>query len=235
MTAVTQKEVDIALALRYAGLTIDVETEAGIAATPVEVFLEEPTVEETVERTFPSVAIKMIGRTFDPDRAHSDDEDKTEISYDGGLTPPERTSRQNGQPFRMQYSIDTWHRQRVGESRDLVAEVIQTLTPPRGYMPVTDIDGGVEDVWVLWAGGVVTLDEVLPDVVIYHKSLTVDVLACLITDPTLEVAKVATSLDFSVSSRRITLDNQGNVVVIPGQDVLHIKFRVTDTGEGPSP
>ncbi|MHA2429219.1 MAG: hypothetical protein ACXADB_14450, partial [Candidatus Hermodarchaeia archaeon] len=186
MTAVTIENVDQALLARYAGISIDV---AGTPTT-VESFIEEPSTEEYPERVYPSITLKLIAINFDETRGHSDDDEEEEIAYNDGLTPPERTMRLKPSPFLLTYSLDTWHRVMVGESRDLVGRAFQERTHPRGSVDVTDVDGGTESCWVMWVGGVTENDERENDYVIYHKTLTINVLVDLLTDPSTSDVKV---------------------------------------------
>jgi len=230
--AVTLKAIDAALFAKYSGISIDAGDPP--AATPVSVFLEDPDPEEYPERVYPSVSIRFISLVPDyTGIVESDDIDESEeISYDDGVSPPVRTMRKKPLPHRIMYSIDTWHRARVSESRDLVAEAIQYLTDPRGYLTVQNIDGTNIDVWLFWAGGIATADERSTDEIIYHKSLTVSVLAYLArtaVGTTTEV-KVATDLDFEVLSRHVYLDSNGDLQIDDSKNVKDVEFRITDTG-----
>lgn len=230
MTAVTQSAIDLALATRYDGSQIDV---AG-TPTDVSVFIEQPSSEEYAERVFPSVSISFLTMIYDTDRAHTDDEELEETVYNDAVDPPVRTSRQKGIPYILSYSVDTWHKDRVGESRDLVSEMLVQKTPPRGAMDVTDIDSGTESLWVMWSGGgVVQLDEIEGDYVIYHKSLTVDVYATLLTDTTGYDDTVVTQLLMKFYARNFVYNEFGNSEVDDTNLVEDVQIRVTDTVEGP--
>ncbi len=228
-TAVTIKNVDEALITRYSGLTID--TGDPPTSTSVTAFIEEPASEVYTERTFPSVALKLMSMLPAYDRAHTDDEDQEEVSYNPATSPPVRTMRQKGLPYDIIYTLDTWHRVMAGESRDLITEAVIQRTPPRGYMTVENVDGGDQDVWVIWDGGVTQLDEVLADVVIYHKSLSLRVMVDLLTIPTTEDKKVVTTLDWKLYNRTITFDIEGNVILVPGGDIYDHTLRITESGE----
>ena len=94
-TAVTLKNVDTALLLRYSGVSIDVDG----TPTAVEVFIEEPQVEEYPERVYPSVAVKLIDIEPDYARSHSDDDEKEEVGYNDTVDPPVRTMRLRPHPY----------------------------------------------------------------------------------------------------------------------------------------
>jgi hypothetical protein len=136
------------------------------------------------------------------DMQHTDDDETEELSTDSTLTPPEHISRVKGTPYRIQYVLDTWHSDKVGEDRDLLFETFLRKTPIRGYMPLHNVDGEDISVWVNWSGSLVSLDEIDTDTIIYHKSLSLIVLAYLAPveyDET-ERNKVVTKLEFEVNS-----------------------------------
>ena len=197
----TLKLIDAAFIARYSGLTIPVGPTP--TSTAVEVFIERPNTEETRERTFPSISIIFANMTPDfREMQHSDDDDIEELSTDIGETPPEHISRLKGTPYRIQYVLDTWHKDMVGEDRDLLFETFLRKTPIRGYMPLHNIDGEDISVWVNWSGALTSLDEIDTDTIIYHKSLSLIVLAYLAPveyDET-ERNKVVTKLEFEVNS-----------------------------------
>lgn len=228
MTAVTIKNVDQALVLRYTGMTIDTGSPA--TPTPVDVFIEEPSSEEYPERTYPSVALKLMAVTPDFERSHSDDDDEEEIGYDGGAAPPVRTMRYRPLPFILTYSLDTWHRVLAGESRDLVTLAIIERTHPRGYVNVSDVDGGTEACWVRWLGGVANNDEEKEDYVIYHKSLTLEVLVDLLVDATERDVKVVTDSIWRTYQQRHKVDDTGkDIIIVSGEESLFEGMRITET------
>jgi len=228
-TAVTIKNVDTALLLRYSGVSIDVDG----TPTAVEVFIEEPQVEEYPERVYPSVSVKLIDIEPDYARSHSDDDEKEEVGYDDAVSPPVRTMRLRPHPFRLTYSIDTWHKDRAGESRDLLKAILIERTPPRGAMSVEDVDGGTEACWVQWLGSMVGNDEAAEDYVIYHKTLTVQVLVDLLTDTSTEDVKVVTEAIWRTYAQSYKLASDGREIeIIPGGDVLFQGMRVTETDVG---
>lgn len=229
MTAVTQKAIDLALATRYDSVQIDVDG----TPTDVSVFIEQPSTEEFPERVFPSVSIQFLTMVYDEKRAHSDDGSLEETAYNDGVDPPVRTSRQNGVPFVLGYSIDTWHKNRADEDRDLISEILVQRTAPQGYMPVTNIDSGTENVWVMWSGGLVALDETDGDYVVYHKSLTVHVYADLLTDTSTYDDKVVTQLLMKFYARDYIYNRFGESEVSDDNLVEDVQIRVTDIDEGP--
>lgn len=228
MTAVTQKAIDLALATRYDGCQIDV---AG-TPTDIAVFVEEPSSEEYVERVFPSISILFMTMNYDTERAHTDDDELEETGYDDEVDPPIRTSRQKGLPYILTYSLDTWHKVRVSESRDLVQALLIQGTPPRGFMPVTDIDGGTENVWVMWSGGITSLNEIDGDYSIYHKSLTVDIYADLLTDTTEYDDTVVTQLLMKYYARNY-IYNEFGASEVDATRIEDVQIRFTDTEEEP--
>jgi len=235
--AVTLTAIDQALLTKYSGITIP----TGPLATPtaVEVFMEQPSIEEFEERTFPSVSLKMMSVTPDYSRiVDSDDEEEEEVAYDDTETPPVRSMRKRPQPFRIQYSIDTWHKALVAESRDLISEVLMYRTCPRGFLTVANIDGENVDVWLFWEGGFVTSDELHSDEIIYHKTLTLVVVAYLALSAVDDVdeEKVVTEAQVEVSLRSTWRDQGGHPLEIQVDDtknVLDLVIGVTETDEEP--
>lgn len=193
--------IDTGFISRYSGLEIPVGDPAVL--TPVEVFMETPNPEEVPERTFPSISIRFINMAPDfGDIQHSDDDEEEELSLDSVPTIPEMIVRQKGMAFRIQYALDTWHRTKVIEDRDLLFETFLRKTPIRGYLPVKNIDNEDISVWVNWMGSLVTADEADYDELIYHKSLTLMVLAYLapVDAADTERDKVVTKAEFEVNS-----------------------------------
>lgn len=228
--AVTLKAIDEALIAKYSGLSIN--TGSPPAPTAITPFIEVPDPEVYTERVFPSITIQLLSVV--PDYfsiVDSDDLADEEVSYNAGASPPVSTRRQRPLPYRVQYSIDTWHRVRASESRDLVTEALIYNTNPRGYLTVENVDGVDVDVWLIWDGAVTSADSRETDEVIYHKTLTVYVLAYLslvdAADTTEE--KVATELNFEVQSRHTYLDSTGTLQVDDTKNVKDVEIRVTDT------
>lgn len=230
--ATTIKLIDAALINRYSGIAIDVGNPP--VSTPVEVFIEEPSSEEITERTFPSIAIKFIGLRFDSARAHTNDEMEEPIgALDTGPSPPEQTMRESPLPYIVSYSLDTWHRVMVSESRDLVKEAVVSRTKPRGFMYLNNIDSEQIAVNVFWSGGIVPLDETETDEVIYHKSLTLEIPAYLIGDETETQAKTVLEHHATVKNRRWLPDSMGQAEPVVGEDVEDVTIRITQTGDEP--
>lgn len=226
---VTVPEVDAAMAARYAGMAILVGDPAVL--TPVEVFIEEPSSEEFPERVFPSVTVKLVGMIFDLERAHtSDDEhEEEEISYNVPPTvPPEREMRRVPIPYRLQYRVETWHRVRTAEDRDLVFEAIVERTHPRGSL--LGVGANTSDLWALWSGGVANLDAVEVDEVVFHKTLTVEVLADVIPTTDTVRAKVVTELRMQV--QHVERD-PGTGELDLGTAVTDLVVAFDDVNEGP--
>lgn len=224
--AVTIKDIDAALAARYAGMSIWVGDPAVL--TPVTVFIEEPAPEEYPERVFPSVTLKLMSILPDFARWHSDDDEhaEEELSYDDMPAVPLREMRQVPVPSRLIYSFDTWHRVRAGEGRDLLQEAVFGRTHPRGSMSV-----GAVKVWVLWSGGLANLDEVETDEVILHKSLTIEVLADVLPTAVTVQRPVVTRVLWDAYRLETKLASPTETV-LTGEKFLDLRFEVTEIGEG---
>lgn len=193
MTAVYIENVEEALLNRYSGISINV---AG-TPTAVTVFMEDPSSEEYSERTFPSIAMTLIGISSDDESRDSEDE-LTEILSTSSDPVPITTNRQKGEPYILEYSIDTWHKLRASEERDLLRDAVIKKTPVRGYLSVEDIDGNTETVWAFWNGSVRSLNEIDVDEVIYHKSLSVNVHVTMLTDEVESLVPTVTEQRWSV-------------------------------------
>ncbi len=222
LIGVTVPEVELALATRYAGISIDV---AG-TPTPVEVFLEKPSVEDFPERVFPSVSILNLGMFPDFPRQHTTDDDdiEEEISFNNAVDPPEREMGQVPVPFRLVYSIDTWHRVRASEERDLVSEVIINRTRPRGFIP--QVGANLVDLNAFWAGSLTNLDETETDEVIFHKSLTLEILADVIPTTATVDRKVVTDLIWQFDQTGLLYDSRGNPSLDENDLTTDARFRV---------
>ena len=227
--AVTLKAIDVALVTKYTGLSINTGTPP--VATSITAFIEDPDPEVYSERTYPSISIKLISMIPDYSGIYeSEDLNEEETDYDPTETPPVRSMRKKPLPFRLAYSLDTWHKARVGESRDLVTEALIYNTDPRGYLTVSNIDGVNIPIWMFWQGGVTSVDEYDVDEVIYHKSLTVVVLAYVaqVAFDDVSEEKVVTELNLDVSSRHTWRDEDG-FHVDDSKNVKDVSIRVTDT------
>ena len=168
----------------------------------------------------------------------SDDDDEEEVAYDDTATPPVRSMRQKPLPFRIQYSVDTWHKALVGESRDLIAEVLMHRTRPRGSLAVTNIDGTVTNIWLFWEGGVITADEMDTDEIIYHKTLTLVAVAyvALSDADDVEDRKVVTEAQVRVSLRRAwsaPVEHPKDVQIDDTKNVLDLTISVDETDAEP--
>lgn len=235
--AVEIPAIDLALASHYSGITIetgvDENGENGVV-TPVSVFLEEPFTELYTERVYPSINIKYLGHVPDFEVSHTSDEDAEQVDYDTGVTPHETVNRESPLPYRVLYSIDTWHKVRAIEDRDLVTEAIIKKTKPRGYLTVSNIDGEDVTVWFFTDGSVVQKDEPQPDMVIYHKIVTVSILAYLsgvAFDDTVR-EKVVMKVNWEAVWRLLRTDEFGSEIV-PAEDFTHLVWEFDDTTEGP--
>jgi hypothetical protein len=197
----TLKLIDEGLLARYSGLEILVGDPEVL--TPVEVFIETPQPEEVPERTFPSISIRFLSMAPDfADMQHCDDDEMEELYLDSDPAIPEMVTRQKGIAYRILYSLDTWHRAKVIEDRDLLFETFLRTTPIRGYLPIKNIDDEDISVWVSWMGSLVMADESDFDELIYHKTITLTVLAYLAPVGTVDTVrdKVVTKAEFEVNS-----------------------------------
>lgn len=237
--AVTQRIVDQALFDRYQGLVINVEDDAGTpVATPVQVFVEDPATEEQPERAYPSIVIQFQGAVFDTEVFHTSDDMPENIG--GQITTtaagpaavvPSQDTRPAPQPYRLSYIIDTWHRVRAGEDRDLVGVALFEATPPRGFLSMFNVDGEPLDAWVLWgAGGITSLDERHADMVVYHKSLTVDVLVSILDSRQITSEKIVLAVRWGVDCISLVQGLTGPPFIDPNGAVLDVVFEVTATG-----
>jgi hypothetical protein len=219
--AVTQEAIEDALIARFQGITIDVES----SPTPVEVLMEEPSVEEVVERTYPSVAMMYLGEVPDYEIRDSDDDEGLveEVLYDPGPPVHERVERAIPQALKLSYSIDTWNKTRAQESRDLLFRAVRARIGHRGYLQVLNIEGQPINLWMFWSGGVTPLNEKHPDMIVYHNSLTVDILAYVtvaeVDDTTTE--KVAMEQHWKVFSKKVD-ENVG--------DQLDVEMAIDENG-----
>lgn len=236
-TATTLKLIEAALISRYSSMSI-VTSEPG-AVTPtsasVTVFMDKPSSEKYPERTFPSLGIQLLSVTPDYERSESEDENPEAIGSavpgEEEGDPPEQAMRDSPKPFRITYSLDTWHRVRVWQDRDLVSLALLSKTPPRSSMTVKNIDNADQTVWVVWAGGIVASDEVDGDDLILHKSLTIDVLADLILSSTVTMVKTVVGTQWKVSAIRTVSSPDGRSVVrTQGDEVKDLVFRILESG-----
>lgn len=228
--AVDIEAVDAALITRYSGITISV---AG-SPTAVEVFNESPYSEEVTERTYPSVAIHLMDVQPKFDISESTDDEREEVAYDSGVTPHERSMRKNPLPYTLVYSVDTWHKDRVSESRELAREVLLYRTEPRGYLSVLNVDGVSIDLWAISSSGYSCEPEELPDTVIYHNTLTLEIEVYLAMSAFDQVdrEKVAMEAWWTVFSRG-TVSVYDEIEIESGEEVEDLTIRFTDTEEGP--
>jgi len=230
--AVDIEHIDAALAAKYSGINVYV---SGVLK-PVEVFIEEPNIEEYPERIFPSISLKFMGLSEDVDSLESLDDEAEEVDYDAVSTPNVRSMRDRPVPCKLMYSVDTWHRGKVSESRDLLQYAVLRKTPPRSYLTVQNIDGENVDLWVFWSGGIAGNDERLEDEVIYHKTLTLEIPAHItkVDYDDVEETKVAMELHWKTYVAKTIMDQTG-IQWVSGADVLDLGIKVTDTTEEPLP
>jgi hypothetical protein len=232
--ATTIKAIDAALIAKYSGITI--LTGAVPTVTAVAPFIEEPLPEAYTERVFPSISIKLLSILPDYSRIYeTEDFSEEETDYDDTVSPPVRNMRSKPLPYRLMYAVDTWHKARAGESRDLLTEAILHRTQPRGSLTVQNIDGVNIPVWLFWEGGIRTLDEVDVDEMIYHKTLSVIVLSYLSTASAEDVSeeKAVTETRLSFYNRHVEISSSG-VTIDDSKNVKDISIRVTDTDEAGS-
>ena len=232
--ATTVKLIDDALALKYAGMTI--LTGDPPASTNVTVFIEAPQPEDYRELVYPSVSINLMSIMTHHEVSEGDEGESEEVGYDSGVSPNERLMRMNPEPKKIIYTIETLHKAKVGESRDLVHEAILSKTPDRGYITVKNIDGEDLDLWMLWTEGmgVANKDDVDADIVIYNKVLQVTVLAYIarVAYDNIDREKVAMNVIWTLFSRETVLTTNG-IVIRAGGDVEDLEFEYDATTEGP--
>lgn len=223
-TAVTQVAIEDALIERFQGLSISVE---GVQ-TPVTVFLEDPLVEEVSERTYPAITLMYLGESPDFDIRDSDDDEgeMEEVSYT--QVPPVylREMRAIPQALQLNYSIDTWNKTRAQQSRDLLSLAVRGRIRHRGYLRVKNILNQDVDLWMFWDGGVAPLNEKHPDMIVYHSSLTVRILAYVAVvevDDTVEES-VAMSVGWEIFSKKVDE---------PAGNQLDIAFEIDEDGVSP--
>jgi hypothetical protein len=89
---------------------------------------------------------------------------------------------------------------------------------------------------MFWEGGIRTLDEVDVDEIIYHKTLSVVVLAYLSTVgvDTVSEEKVVTEAQLDIYNRHVETNSDGTTVD-DSKNVKDISIRVTDTDVEVSP
>lgn len=201
--SVTQDAIEDALIARFQGILIDVEG----APTAVEVFLEDPAVEEESERVYPSVTLMYLGDVPDFEVRDSDDDEgnEEEVAYNQVLPVYTRDMRPIPQALKFRYSIDTWNKTRAQQSRDLLFGAIRAKIQHRGYLRVLNVEGQPIDIWMFWSGGIAPLNEYHPDMIVYHSSLTVEILAyaAVVTNDQTTEEKVAMSLLWKVFSKKV--------------------------------
>ncbi len=220
--AVTQDAIEEALIARFSGVQVEIEG----TLTDVEVFLEEPAVEETTERIYPSISLMYLGEVPNFDIRDTDDEEREEVGYN--QTPPVyiRTMRQNPEPTKMRYSVDVYNRVRAQTSRDLLYRAIRKKVKHRDYLTVENVDGEDVTIWMFWTGGIAPLNEVYPDMVVYHHSMTIEVLPYLaiVDNSETEDEKVAMNINWKVSSKEVNEDTG---------DFEDVEIRITEDGAEP--
>jgi len=232
--ATTMKRVDTALAAKYSGMKI--LTGNPPALTDVAVFIEDPMTEEFPELTYPSISIKFVSDSPNFEVSEGNEGEFEDVGYDSSIYPNERLMRLLPEPHRLMYTIETHHKAKVGESRDLVHEALMKKTPARGYITIKNIDDEDIDVWLFWAEGIgMTQNDVYEaDVVIYSKMITVSLPVFIARADADDVTreKVAMIADWKVFSRRTILTPDG-IVVIPGEETLDLEFQFDEDSEGP--
>jgi hypothetical protein len=221
--AVFQTAIEDALIARFQGISV---VESGFSV-PVSVFMEEPAVEEVAERTYPSVTMMYLGEV--PDfgiRDSDDDEEFEEVGYDP--VPPVNTREMRPVPeaTKLQYSIDTWNKTRAQVSRDLLFQAVRKKIKPRTYLTVKNVDGEDIDLWMFWRGGLVPNHERYPDMIVYHFSLTVEILAYMAVVDNSETTdeKVAMEIQWKVFSKKVD-ESTG--------DALDVEIGIDENNVGP--
>lgn len=226
--SVTLDAIENALLAKYAGIQIDIEG----TPTDVAVFLEDPNTEETPERVYPSVSIMLVSALTNLGVSEGEEGNEEQTDYDTGVTPHETVMRETAEPARVMYSIDTWVKYRGLHDRELMQEVYFKRTKKRGYITAQNVDSEAIDLDVFWFGSIVSNDEIHPDMVIYHKTLTLEVLAHISQTDITRRQKVVMEQRWDVFNRK-TLTTVDGVSIVVGGDEKDLTMAFDDTTEGP--
>lgn len=162
------------------------------STAPVAFFQEEPHVDETTERVYPSISIQLIGIVpDDPRREGAPPEVK--VGENTAPAVPLSQMQKRPQPYRLVYAVDTWAKGRARDDRELQQHILEKLGE-RGVL--TNPDSG--DLHNTFKAGWSNVDEADGDVRIYHKSYTYEVEVCIGPDAIRE-AEQATELAFTMN------------------------------------
>lgn len=201
--AVTQESIELALKQRFSGVQLSLDA----VTYDVPVFLEDPATEETTERTYPSVSIQFLTLIEAQELMQSDTDDYEEVGYDDTPAVHERLMRQAPYPYRLLYSIDTWCEDRALLDRQLVRRALLTKVTPRSFMSVLNIDGEAVDVDLFWDGRLANNDMKDDDHLVYHKTVSIAVVAYLTLAEVDEITRTAVSMEHEIEFRRFEVRN----------------------------
>lgn len=229
--SVSQDAIENALIAKYSGYTMNV----GGVPTEVQVFLERPSNELVSGRVFPSVSLMYMGETDDLGIRENLDDTDEEVGQDDSVSPSELLMRVTADPMLIRYSVDTWHIARAIEDQQLYDEMLRRRTKTRGYLRVLSIDGVYIDLWMFKVGGSLSVhDYVDNDMMVYHKSATVEIPAYLTFVAPEDVVreKVVEEIHVDVQSQGVVLGADGRVASIDeSRNTTDVVLVITDGGE----
>lgn len=209
----TLSGIDAAWAEAFAGQTLADDT-------AVAVYVEAPSPKNVPQRTYPSIAIHLLGLVEDSARLEGDSEDY-KVGEDTGVDPPLSKMRDTPTPHRVQYSVDTWARGFAKHDRELIA-IVNKVLGTKGTLSVENATTSeAELVWALRSGFAV-VDEYDGDLPVYHKAFTYEVLVELGDEAESEVAQ-ATEFDFTLNQSTPPTDD---TAIDPAENVGSVSFVV---------
>jgi len=193
---VSLKAIDAALISKYSGI----QTRIGGVLTPVRVFMETPSPEDVTDRVFPSISLRLMGFYENAELLSSDSSESEEVGYDDTVFPNERHMRMNPLPYRVVYALDVWNKRSASEGRDLVSSAVIQKTVPKGFIPVTTLDGRTYLADLFWNGSPLCQESSDGDELVYHTSMTLSVNAYLSQVPETDIVpeKVAMKIQWDV-------------------------------------
>jgi len=185
-------ELEVALQQRFSGFfstLIDSDESTGTALKRIEVFIDEPDVEEYPQRVFPSVSILFAG--LEPDDRYQDSEDRAFVSQDNTISPAENTVRLNEEWYRVAFDVHTWTLD-ARSDREMI-QIVESVFRQKDAFPTND--GSFY--WIFRTGFTVA-DEKSHDRKIYHKIWSIEVLADVWDNRQREAFKVVEEIDVDI-------------------------------------
>lgn len=217
-------EIEQAFKDRFINITVS-NLEGG-APLPIQVFVENPDIEEVPNRVYPAVSINLIGMEFDPTmEGHEPERSVLSVNQATG----EIITRRSSHWYRLSYQVHAWSLY-AKQDRDLVRR-IEAINEPRDALTVVD-----ESYW-LFRQSFDTLDEIELDRTIYHKVWTYEVLADIDNTDTDQTDKIVEEIHIRSHSIKTRSDNgrikpvdgSGNfTTAINAERVLHREIRYDD-------